>query len=97
MLKLLVASSVPLDARTFNRAARSGDLEVFKFCVSQGCLVDDSTMKNVIKSKNIALIQYCHDCNYPFYQEDYEEAVAFEDPIPIPSLGFANVESKSIS
>ncbi|GFH53304.1 hypothetical protein CTEN210_09780 [Chaetoceros tenuissimus] len=86
MLKLLVASSVPWDARTCNRVARSGKLEAFKFCLSQGCRIDNSTMKNVIQSENMALIQYCLDNNYPFYVEDYEEAVACEDPIPLLKL-----------
>lgn len=86
MLKLLVASSVPLDAITFNRVARSGNLEAFKFCLFQGCRIDNSTIKNVIQSENMALIQYCLDSNYPFNQEDYEEAVGCEDPIPLLKL-----------
>ena len=43
-------------------------------------------MKNVIQSENMALIQYCLDSNYRFNQEDYEEAVGCEDPIPLLKL-----------
>lgn len=43
-------------------------------------------MKNVIQSENMALIQYCLDSNYPFNQEDYEQAVCCEDPIPLLKL-----------